>query len=49
MRHHVTSKKALVITNDKVGPFYLDKTVKVGGCDEAQDVTIITVHGKYDY
>jgi len=29
LRRHVTSKKALVITNDKVGPLYLDKTVKV--------------------
>lgn len=30
LRKHVTSTKALVITNDKVGPLYLDKTVKVG-------------------
>lgn len=29
LRRHVTSKKALVITNDKIGPLYLDKTVKV--------------------
>lgn len=29
LRRHVTSKKALIITNDKVGPLYLDKTVKV--------------------
>ncbi|CAM9259318.1 unnamed protein product, partial [Hapterophycus canaliculatus] len=29
LRRHVTSKKALVITNDRVGPLYLDKTVKV--------------------
>ncbi|CAN0062699.1 unnamed protein product [Discosporangium mesarthrocarpum] len=29
LRNHVTSNKALVITNDRVGPLYLDQTVKV--------------------
>lgn len=29
LRKHVTSKRALVITNDLVGPLYLDLTVKV--------------------
>ena len=32
LRRHVTSKKALVITNDKVGPLYLAQTVKVSCC-----------------
>ena len=43
LRRHVTSKKALVITNDKVGPLYLDKTVAVRATKHAISITTPTL------
>ncbi|CAM9249425.1 unnamed protein product [Ectocarpus sp. 13 AM-2016] len=46
LRRHVTSKKALVITNDKVGPLYLDKTVKILEAGGVEVETVVLPDGE---
>lgn len=46
MRRHVTSKKALVVTNDRVGPLYLDKIVKVWQVVMVQMVVRLPQNGR---
>eukprot|EP00904_Undaria_pinnatifida_P013521 jgi/Undpi1/929/HiC_scaffold_10.g04393.m1 len=46
LRRHVTSKKALVITNDKVGPLYLDKTVAILEAGGVEVETVVLPDGE---
>ncbi|KAG5186105.1 3-Dehydroquinate synthase [Tribonema minus] len=46
LRKHVTSKRALVITNDRVGPLYLDETVAVLREGGVQVETVVLPDGE---
>eukprot|EP00903_Cladosiphon_okamuranus_P012199 g11442.t1 len=46
LRRHVTSRKALVITNDKVGPLYLAQTVKVLEAGGVEVETVVLPDGE---
>lgn len=46
LRKHVTSKKALVITNDRVGPLYLEQTVKILEAGGVEVETVVLPDGE---
>jgi 3-dehydroquinate synthase len=46
LRRHVTSKRALVVTNDLVGPLYLDQTVAVLKAGGVEVETVVLPDGE---